>query len=145
MMKECKVSWSGMTMKDLNKDNNAIKNDYIDNLIYIAYVAMPTIKALGCEIEGFISSAKFNDVYKDLKGPELFWNRFRTSGNAIRCNAVIDKDNAVIESFLKTKKDKPISIITFKDYTLFVQYDKYNNNVIEVLEVDDDLIERVVR
>jgi hypothetical protein len=147
-MKDCKVSWSGMTMWDLNKDNNAIKNDYIDNLIYLAWAAAPLAKSLGLEIEGFISLAKFNEVYKDLKDNELFWNKFRTSGNALKCHTVSTdplKDNKIILDFLKTKLDKPISIVLFKDYMLIVQHDKYNGNLIEVIETSDGFIERVIR
>ena len=147
-MKDCKVSWSGLTMWDLNKDNNAIKNDYIDNLVYLAWAAAPLVKKLEIEVEGFISLAKFNEVYKDMKDNELFWNKFRTSGNALKCHTVSLgdlKENKFILDFLKTKLDKPLSIVLFKDYMLIVQHNKYNGNLIEVIETEEGFIERVIR
>ena len=138
-----KVLFAGMTLWDLNPDNFSIKNDFMENLIYVATVSGGLIKYIKDKL--FIENVNVVRGYKSYGSCDkpTYWEKFHCSGSAIlftweMFNREEIKKLLLESKFVESIDDDRISIVLDDAGMRIV-----NNNKSMLIEIVDGK-ERVV-
>lgn len=135
--KNPKILFNNWTMWDLNPDNYSIKNDFIDNLIYIGSIASGLANSFtGAKIvKAYVprsvnpNASKFEKYHGSGSAIALTWDGF--SKDEVKIN------HSVI-SFLEEQKEDLISIVLYDDMIRLIQ--DGNGCLYEIVEGNERVI-----
>ena len=117
MAKRTKVLFGTLSFNDLNQGNYALKNDFIENLVYIAEITSGVLQQFPHEyVEGFIPSS----ILKKTGRTDRFV-RYHASGNAlaIRYSGSLEVVKNIIINYIITNKE-PISVVLTESTIRFI-------------------------
>jgi len=102
-MKNPKVVFNGISIFNANPDNYALKNDFLENLVYVLASASPMYNALACNtvVRGFVPKSKLPDADT--------YERYHCSGSALALKYNVSKENAkmILIEFLSSQQEAP--------------------------------------